>query len=295
MAKQPRILTGQVAAITGAARGIGKATAEAFVRAGHEGRDRRPRPRRGAAQAADQLGAGTIALELNVTDRASSSGSSTRPRSSSARSTSWSTTPGSCSSGAFSDEDDAHRRSGMIDININGVHLRDARSRCRASSRAGRGASREHRLDGRQGRLPRRRDLLRHQALRRRAERGAPRRAARAAASRSRASCRSSSTPSSARGLAEARGVKNIQPEDVADGIVDALKEPRFDVFVPRSVGPLNKVTALLPRSGREGIARAMKADRVLSEADPNARARLRAARRAVRARARARATSRSS
>ncbi len=32
MAKQPRILTGQVAAITGAARGIGKATAQAFVR-----------------------------------------------------------------------------------------------------------------------------------------------------------------------------------------------------------------------------------------------------------------------
>ena len=34
MAKQPKSLTGQVAAITGAARGIGRATAEAFLRQG---------------------------------------------------------------------------------------------------------------------------------------------------------------------------------------------------------------------------------------------------------------------
>ena len=34
MAKQPRILAGETAAITGAARGIGRATAEALLRQG---------------------------------------------------------------------------------------------------------------------------------------------------------------------------------------------------------------------------------------------------------------------
>ena len=70
MAKEPRVLSGQVAAITGAARGIGKATAEAFVRQGMKvaigDLDLAE-----AQRTADQLGAGTIALELDVTDRTS--------------------------------------------------------------------------------------------------------------------------------------------------------------------------------------------------------------------------------
>ena len=71
-----------------------------------------------------------------------------------------------------------------------------------------------------------------------------------------------------ASGLPSARGVKNVSPEDVAAEIVDALKTPRFDVFVPRSVGTISKVMNVLPRGGREAVTRAMKADQVLNKPD---------------------------
>ena len=73
MAKQRRTLNGRVVAITGGARGIGKATAEALARRG-------ARLAIGdvdlatAEQTAAGLGGGSIALALDVTDRASFEG-----------------------------------------------------------------------------------------------------------------------------------------------------------------------------------------------------------------------------
>jgi len=68
LAKQPRSIAGRVAAITGGARGIGRSTAEAFVRQGMKvaigDLDVEE-----AQRTADELGAGTIALRLDVTDR----------------------------------------------------------------------------------------------------------------------------------------------------------------------------------------------------------------------------------
>lgn len=74
-------------------------------------------------------------------------------------------------------------------------------------------------------------------------------------------------------GLGSARGVKNAEPEDVGREIVRALQGPRFDVFVPRMIGPINKVMGVLPRSAREGVAHALKADRVMLEVDQSGRA----------------------
>jgi len=74
-------------------------------------------------------------------------------------------------------------------------------------------------------------------------------------------------------GLADARGVKTVGPDDVANEIVAALKHPRFDVFVPRSTGPLIALGAAIPRRAREAVARALKADQALLKTDRAARA----------------------
>ncbi len=76
-----------------------------------------------------------------------------------------------------------------------------------------------------------------------------------------------------AAGLVEARGVKKIEPQDVADAVVDALKFPKFDVWVPKVSDAIFRVMTLLPRRGREVIVRALKADQVLAGADSHARA----------------------
>jgi NAD(P)-dependent dehydrogenase (short-subunit alcohol dehydrogenase family) len=74
-------------------------------------------------------------------------------------------------------------------------------------------------------------------------------------------------------GLVETRAFKVSTPEQVADALVDALRFPRFDVYVPKSIGPTLAITNLLPRRAREALARALKLDRALLDADREARA----------------------
>ena len=61
--------------------------------------------------------------------------------------------------------------------------------------------------------------------------------------------------------------------DDVADLVIDALKFNRFDVFVPKSIGPTWAALQVVPRRAREAIARALKIDRALLDADRDARA----------------------
>jgi NADP-dependent 3-hydroxy acid dehydrogenase YdfG len=75
-----------------------------------------------------------------------------------------------------------------------------------------------------------------------------------------------------AAGLERGRGSTFVEPEDVAAEIVATLEHPRFDVPVPRSIGRLVHVTGVLPRGAREALGRAFKADKILAEADPDAR-----------------------
>jgi NAD(P)-dependent dehydrogenase (short-subunit alcohol dehydrogenase family) len=73
-------------------------------------------------------------------------------------------------------------------------------------------------------------------------------------------------------GYKDVRGIQEIEPEDVAEAIVGALERPRVDVFVPRSLGALWKFLIILPRRAREAVGRAMRIDRVTWEADRSAR-----------------------
>jgi NAD(P)-dependent dehydrogenase (short-subunit alcohol dehydrogenase family) len=69
------------------------------------------------------------------------------------------------------------------------------------------------------------------------------------------------------------RGFKLLTPEEVADAIVAAVKVPRFDVYVPASLGPSTRVAQLLPRRLQDAIGRLLKSDQVMSSADHTARA----------------------
>jgi hypothetical protein len=73
-------------------------------------------------------------------------------------------------------------------------------------------------------------------------------------------------------GLGEARGLRNLQPGDVAEAIVEALQSGRVEVWVPKSSKRTQALGVLLPRALSEGLARAMKADMVLAGADASVR-----------------------
>lgn len=68
-------------------------------------------------------------------------------------------------------------------------------------------------------------------------------------------------------GIQDMKGFRAITPEQVGEAIADAVVEPRFEVFVPRSAGSLLKATALMPRGAREWMGRSMGADHLFLDA----------------------------
>ncbi len=69
-------------------------------------------------------------------------------------------------------------------------------------------------------------------------------------------------------GFAGLRGMPFIEPEDVARRIVETLQRPRFDVPVPKSMGPMLWLNQALPFRARVALARVTGADAVLSGID---------------------------
>jgi NADP-dependent 3-hydroxy acid dehydrogenase YdfG len=270
MAKQPRILAGQTAAITGAARGIGRASAEAFLRQGM-------RVAIGdvdlaaATKTADELGPAAVALELDVTDRASFAAFLDAAEEQLGPLDVLVNNAGIMQIGRFLDEDDLTARR-MVDINVHGVILgmklalermipRDRGHVVNISSQAGKfgapgGATysaTKHAVVGLteavRGELrlmDAHIDLSYVMPVVVNTELGS--------------------------GLGSVRGIGNLEPADVADAIVEALQFGIVDVWVPKSVKRTSTLVSLLPRGIGEGLGRAIKADRVLAGADANIR-----------------------
>ncbi|MGK2939053.1 MAG: SDR family oxidoreductase [Solirubrobacteraceae bacterium] len=268
MAKQPRYLTGQVAAITGAARGIGRATAEAFIREGMKvaigDLDLET-----AKKTAAELGPAAIALPVNVTERESMRQFLDATEEQLGPIDVFVNNAGIMQIGPFLEEDDATSQR-QIDINIHGVLFGMKEIIPRMISR-----NRGHLVNiasaaGKSG-FPGGVTYCgtKHFVV--------------GASEAIRAELRETNVEVSVvmpaivnteltSGMTESRGVKKVEPEDVAAEIVDALKIPRFDVYVPRAVGRIGVAMNLLPRSGREAVARALKADQVLLRFDHNER-----------------------
>jgi NADP-dependent 3-hydroxy acid dehydrogenase YdfG len=270
MAKQPRILAGETAAITGAARGIGRATAEALLRQGMKvaigDLDLEE-----ARRTASELGASAVALPLDVTDRASFTAFLDGAEEQLGPIDVLVNNAGIMQIGRFIDEDDLTARR-MVDINIHGVILGTKLALARMIPR-----DRGHIVN------------ISSQAGKFGAPGGATYSATKHAVVGLTEAVRGELHLMGAHidvsyvmpfvvntelgaGLSEARGIHNLEPGEVADAIVDALQNRVVDVWVPKSAKRTNTLGVLLPRRLSEGMARAMKADRVLAEADANRR-----------------------
>jgi NADP-dependent 3-hydroxy acid dehydrogenase YdfG len=269
MAKERRSLAGKVVAITGGARGIGEATARAIVAKGGKvaigDLDSEL-----AQKTAETLGADTIALELDVTRRESFENFVSQVEERLGPLDVLINNAGIMPLGAFVAEDDATARR-MIDINLHGV-IFGTKIAMPGMVRRGSGHIVNIASQAGKGGFPGGATYC------------ATKHAVVGLSEAVRAELRDTGVEVSVvmpavvntelgSGLVEARGVKVSEPSDVADAIVDALEAPRFDVWVPKISASISRVMTLLPRSGREAIARFLKADQVLAGADSNVRA----------------------
>ncbi len=267
MAKQRRSLNGKVVAITGGARGIGKATATALVRKGcrvaigdldHELAER----------TAAELGGGTVALPLDVTERSSFALFLDEAERQLGPVDAVINNAGIMPVTALVDEsDDSIKR--QLDINIYGVivgcQLAIERLRPRGSGHIVNIASQAGKT-----------------ALPGIATYSGTKHAVVGICESVRAELRGSgvevhcvmptvvNTELTA-GLSQ-KWIKPVEAEDVAGEIVDALELGRFDVFVPRSNAVVTRFAALMPRRAAEAVGRLMGTHKLMFEVDHGVR-----------------------
>lgn len=275
MAKQPRILAGQTAAITGGARGIGRVTAQAFLGQGMKvaiGDVDLPAAQQTAAEIGDPTHQSAVGLPLDVTDRASFAEFLDTAEEQLGPVDILVNNAGIMPIGPFLDEDDATAQR-ILDINVLGVIIGMKVALPRMTVR-GRG----HIVN------------IASQAGKYGFPGGATYGASKAAVinlSRAvRKELRGSGVEISlispvavntelGLGLAEPRQrqFRKIEPQQVADAIVETLRVPKFDVHVPKQLSISERAAALMPLALQESLSRLSRADDVLSRADAGARA----------------------
>jgi NAD(P)-dependent dehydrogenase (short-subunit alcohol dehydrogenase family) len=74
-------------------------------------------------------------------------------------------------------------------------------------------------------------------------------------------------------GMHAARGMKKLDPAEIADAIADGLRRRRAEVYVPASLRPLSVVDLALPRRARRVVHRAFGTDQVAQDFDHAGRA----------------------
>ena len=260
MVKQPRTLAGRVVAITGAARGIGRATAQALVREGATvaigDLDLEV-----AERTAGEIGPRAAAFALDVTDRASFERFLESVEARFGAVDALVNNAGIMLLGPFVDEDDATARR-MVDINVHGVMLG---MKLAVPRFVARGEGHLINIASAAGKAPYPGGATycgtKHFVV--------------GVSETVRGELRGTGVDLSvvmpvvvdtelAAGLRTPHGIPRVQPEDVAAAIVDTLRRPRFDVYVPRAIGPLTALSAIAPRRLRELMMRAIGAHRVL-------------------------------
>jgi NADP-dependent 3-hydroxy acid dehydrogenase YdfG len=268
MAKQPRNLAGRVVAITGAARGIGRATAAALAREGMTvaigDLDLDV-----ARRAAEDIGPRTAAFAVDVTDRASFERFVDDVEAELGPVDVLVNNAGIMPLGPFLAEDDVTARR-QVDVNVHGVLLGMKIVLPRLIAR---GRGHVVNIASAAGKSPYPGGATycgtKHFVV--------------GVSETVRGELRGTGVDLSvvmpvvvdtelATGVRTALGVPRLAPESVAEAIVQTLRRPRFDVFVPRSIGPLTVGGWLLPRSVREFLHRAIRADRILADVDSGAR-----------------------
>ncbi|WP_026198013.1 SDR family NAD(P)-dependent oxidoreductase [Sciscionella marina] len=74
-------------------------------------------------------------------------------------------------------------------------------------------------------------------------------------------------------GLADVKGLSKVTPDEVANAIVDGLRKPRFVIWVPKVMGVMSLAMCGMPYRLRDFLARLTNADKLLLQADTKARA----------------------